>query len=775
MEGPYEWSQFIIRISRDLYPNQIILRDIKSYSWNDFILSTKRNLTEETILKQQRDANRRLFQQRWGNESWLLSPSGQAVMETFPSFCNCSKAQGTSCRDGSPHLNVPRVFADWNFSECGGVDNASLSHRFETIDQWSKFLNQSQLIASPVSTMLREIIQGYSMGDASIARLDADSRGDSLFVIDESKTDANGLSNRVVDDSTMKTSSNKQDVDDSRIDHYMSLFHESILQGNLDKSYDLAMTYLYPSLAALCIDRYSHPQESPQHIIDRRYGVDNTIKIGRCASKTVRFITEIGLVQFYRGNYKEALELCNISSIIIQDLEYRKKSTNQDVHNDSKSRSSITAYLCMNIASTHLGYEDVSVKAITIAWDIYQLHQQYQSRGMEYDSDIFKFSKGILEYNMISTLKSFHHADECVTFISNYIALWSAESHQSEIDYEELTLPEKTLLTMFSFVNWSVSSIPALSQAQYALSEDGLIASRRLQYNSTSLYQEIIRSQGTLFHILDSALDCMMMSMRIHNHGPMLDRIAQTMLDIVYNKGISSSDNDIGKEDESGGNGLILLTQYFISSNEQTQVDMNEVLQRNLNNEMIDRIILLNEEIYSYHNVPQPQKLQQYKIGRRLTFGDAFRYANEHYPGRIIIIANADIYFDTSLHRLMNIKNASDSIFKSKVMALLKWKHHDETRSLHLRTDSQDAWIFLSPINDKVIALSNDLVIGTVRCDNRLAKIFEESGYDVINPAFAVYATEIQTPLRKEGLYDMKGAASGAGKNLLLSDMISFS
>ena len=123
------------------------------------------------------------------------------------------------------------------------------------------------------------------------------------------------------------------------------------------------------------------------------------------------------------------------------------------------------------------------------------------------------------------------------------------------------------------------------------------------------------------------------------------------------------------------------------------------------------------------------------------------------------------------------------------VLALSKWidkgvKGHLKT---HLRTDSQDAWIFQSPLllpdaepdsdgnfeknekNEKML----DFVLGAARCDNRIAYILANNyNYHVINAAFAIHAIEYDNSNRIDTVYGTGGAIIGTGLNLFLRDDI---
>lgn len=179
--------------------------------------------------------------------------------------------------------------------------------------------------------------------------------------------------------------------------------------------------------------------------------------------------------------------------------------------------------------------------------------------------------------------------------------------------------------------------------------------------------------------------------------------------------------------------------------------------------------------------------------------------------GRNQSIANADIYFDSSLFRLQSaITRASAAAaasattggggLNSTVLALLKWIDNWDSESssssscssssngtsisnsgikMHLRTDSQDAWVFQPPISQYVLQKS-DFLLGMPRCDNRIAQVFHEAGYNVVGAALLVQAIEIQATVRPtEGtgsgaLYGMKKAVFGKTRDVLLSDRFDF-
>jgi hypothetical protein len=115
--------------------------------------------------------------------------------------------------------------------------------------------------------------------------------------------------------------------------------------------------------------------------------------------------------------------------------------------------------------------------------------------------------------------------------------------------------------------------------------------------------------------------------------------------------------------------------------------------------------------------------------------------------------ANADIYFDQSLSSLGDI----DAFPASSVLAVGKWNDwwqsaDHQSSLLSVRSDSQDAWIFRSPLN-ACASRNTDFLMGEVECDNRLAGALRGCGYSVTNPALFLRAVEYSSKQRMTSIY----------------------
>lgn len=176
-----------------------------------------------------------------------------------------------------------------------------------------------------------------------------------------------------------------------------------------------------------------------------------------------------------------------------------------------------------------------------------------------------------------------------------------------------------------------------------------------------------------------------------------------------------------------------MILQYYLSGQEDRQREYDDCLQKNLDNPLISLVHILTEESLDLSYFRHAEKLVQTVIGERLTYEEAFNYANEFTTEEhnIWILANADIYFDESLQYL------SDVDMNARMLALSR---HDIQKDGSLRTlppayalGSQDAWIFIPPVPTE--KMMTHFFLGIPKCDSRIAYEFMHIGYHVINPS----------------------------------------
>jgi len=178
-----------------------------------------------------------------------------------------------------------------------------------------------------------------------------------------------------------------------------------------------------------------------------------------------------------------------------------------------------------------------------------------------------------------------------------------------------------------------------------------------------------------------------------------------------------------------------LITQYFIHPDKRRAKEIRECLIKNCASLYIDAIVLLNEKNLSHHwkNIPGSHKIKQIVIGKRLTYYDVMNYISNSVPSSIYtIIANADIYFDSTLLNLWKI-NLTD-----RMLALLRWE--EEGVIFGPRADSQDTWILLS---DSIRNREWDpnvfgFPFGQAGCDNAFAAHILRLRFLLCNPALSI-------------------------------------
>ncbi len=175
-------------------------------------------------------------------------------------------------------------------------------------------------------------------------------------------------------------------------------------------------------------------------------------------------------------------------------------------------------------------------------------------------------------------------------------------------------------------------------------------------------------------------------------------------------------------------------------------------------NNYIDDSIERNKELQFCYEANAAIKLYEvvYKytpLFFRPTFNDFFKVCSLR-PNDINIIANSDIYFDAeALYNIqkafMNHKNPNQLC-----LALTRYDMANGLPNFMNRADSQDVWAFMGKVPQLEGA---DFYIGGVAgCDNRIAKILENNGYNVVNPSidiktYHVHETNVRNYIDEKG------------------------
>lgn len=176
---------------------------------------------------------------------------------------------------------------------------------------------------------------------------------------------------------------------------------------------------------------------------------------------------------------------------------------------------------------------------------------------------------------------------------------------------------------LYSFFDWSTSNhIAIVDQLEMMLRAHGEIFSRR----DASLLHEVIRLQRDHANLVGVAFDCLIAS-ESHLIQPAIEELLRKI----------RSESYLPHSAE-----FVLVSQFFqldeSKSVPEDTSDMQMALVRNLANPHISEIHLLTERLYDFSSLHNAYKIQQRVIGKRMTFQNAFAYANSHLRGKPFIL-----------------------------------------------------------------------------------------------------------------------------------------
>ena len=177
---------------------------------------------------------------------------------------------------------------------------------------------------------------------------------------------------------------------------------------------------------------------------------------------------------------------------------------------------------------------------------------------------------------------------------------------------------------------------------------------------------------------------------------------------------------------------IYLITQFYLPNDTERQTEIKDCLKKNLRNQGISHVYLLNEKIYTESELGViSDRLTQVNIRGRLNYKTAFDFVELEGLQGYIIISNSDIYFDESISLLVKSDVSSKKIF----LALARYNINSSGSELDPNVSlSQDTWIYhtnFSPNVDMKTVTSFNL--GTPGCDNKIAYLFAIFGYQVSN------------------------------------------
>lgn len=188
---------------------------------------------------------------------------------------------------------------------------------------------------------------------------------------------------------------------------------------------------------------------------------------------------------------------------------------------------------------------------------------------------------------------------------------------------------------------------------------------------------------------------------------------------------------------QHGHSGIIFCTQYYEANNSERQHEILECLKYNSNLHWIDSVFLFVEP----GAAPQPKttsKVRFIPTDNRLSFRDIFAHLINSglSDDTIIIIANSDIFLDTSLPRILEGLSNEDFIGLTRYeMRYSRMPFMAEQFRGRTMSTSQDVWIFKAGVLKNLPAEDiPDLWLGIPGCENILASFIYIQGINIVNP-----------------------------------------
>ncbi len=195
------------------------------------------------------------------------------------------------------------------------------------------------------------------------------------------------------------------------------------------------------------------------------------------------------------------------------------------------------------------------------------------------------------------------------------------------------------------------------------------------------------------------------------------------------------------KEEEIIEDKVILITQFYESSNTDRQNEILYCLKKNLENPIIEYVYIITEKDYDLNEfgIKNTEKIVQINIGKRMKYSDVFDLVEKFNVKGYILLANSDIFFDKSLKNIFK----SGLSTKKKVYCQLRFEFTDSNlykcKIFGPRGDSQDSWLFHSNFNiEKSKRKIFNFELGIPACDNHINYLFSIMGFAVHNEPYFI-------------------------------------
>ena len=219
----------------------------------------------------------------------------------------------------------------------------------------------------------------------------------------------------------------------------------------------------------------------------------------------------------------------------------------------------------------------------------------------------------------------------------------------------------------------------------------------------------------------------------------------------------------------ANGEKIFLIYQFFLSPDIVRMEEMRTCLNKNIKNNIFNKIYLLNERIYTREEMGLQQysyeiinqRIKQIDFGNRLKFKDIYDFVETERLLGFVVFINSDIFFDESI----KILNRSNLHLHKSMIGLLRYEYRKymidlkDSRLFGPRGDSQDTWIFHSDYNIvKKHRNAFNFYFGQPGCDNKLLYLYKILGYKIYNDPSTIRTYHLHASVErnysKNGLHE---------------------
>lgn len=175
--------------------------------------------------------------------------------------------------------------------------------------------------------------------------------------------------------------------------------------------------------------------------------------------------------------------------------------------------------------------------------------------------------------------------------------------------------------------------------------------------------------------------------------------------------------------------GIQLIIDYYTDARPARCEELLTSVRRNLSNPAVEAVYNLGSaEHLPPEDVVSHPKYASHPMGHRVTFRDAFSFANARLAGRFVGVCNLDISLDP-----MSDWIAAENLARNENLVLCQSRtecaadgstHLDPVFERLAYANAQDAWFWIAPFEPP----NCDFELGTLGCDNAIADRIRKAG-----------------------------------------------